>query len=80
MIKEKTRILAQLQTFRAAKPGPFWATIGLAGVSLFGMVAAFGTAPSTPVIDLPQQTIVERLVPTATLSSDNSDDVYLREE
>ncbi len=44
------------------------------------MVAAFGTAPSTPVIDLPQQTIVERLVPTATLSSDNSDDVYLREE
>lgn len=80
MIKEKTRILTQLQSFRAAKPGPFWASVGIAGVSLFGMVAAFGTAPSTSTIDIPQQTIVEHLTPTITPNTVGEDNVFSREE
>ena len=63
----KTRILAHLQAFRAAKPGPFWATAGVTALSLFGMVAAFGTAPSTLELQVPQQTVVEQLAsPTSS--------------
>ena len=63
MNKEKIRILTQLDTYRAAHPGPFWATVGVACVSMFGMVAAFGTAPSTVAVSIAQQTVVEQLAP-----------------
>ncbi len=77
---EKSRILAQLQSYRAAKPGPFWATIGIAGVSLFGMVAAFGTAPTTHEIQGFQQTVVEQLAQPRLGLVETAGDVFMREE
>jgi murein DD-endopeptidase MepM/ murein hydrolase activator NlpD len=84
---EMSRILAQLQRFRDAKPGPFWATIGLAGVSVFGMVAAFGTASSALELQtVPQQTVVEQLaiepIAAALLSeaSPETPATFVREE
>jgi len=80
MIKQKTRILAHLQHLRAAKPGPFWAAAGVAGVSLFGMVAAFGTSPSTLDLQTPQQTIIEQLAVPATFTAVEDSDLFVREE
>lgn len=80
MNKEKTRILAHLQAFRAAKPGPFWVTLGVAATSLFGMVAAFGTAPSTIELLIPQQTVVERLASPAGTAAVESSGPLMREE
>ncbi|HTY99121.1 MAG TPA: peptidoglycan DD-metalloendopeptidase family protein [Rhodocyclaceae bacterium] len=59
--EEKKRILAHLRAYRDAKPGPFWAAIGLAAASFLGMVAAFGTAPTTQEIQGLQQNLVEDL-------------------
>lgn len=75
----KTRILAHLQTFRAAKPGPFWATAGVAVLSLFGMVAAFGTAPSTLELQVPQQTVVEQLAPAMDVAGNQAGEFFVRE-
>jgi len=75
----KTRILAHLLAFRAAKPGPFWATVGIAGISLFGMVAAFGTAPSTLELQVPQLTVVEQLAPVMGVAGSPADEFFVRE-
>lgn len=80
MNKEKTGILAQLITFRAKHPGPFWASSGLAVLSMFGMVAAFGTAPGTLEQSLQQQTVVEHLTPVLTIAARSDDDFFVREE
>ncbi len=61
MPREKKRILAQLWAHRDAKPGPFWAAVGVATVSLFGVMAAFGTAPDTAQVQGIQRTVVEDL-------------------
>lgn len=76
----KRRLLAQLLRNRAAKPGPFWAALGVAGISLFGMVAAFGTAPTNTEIRAFQQTIVEQLPLSSLNVVDTSADVFIREE
>lgn len=80
MNKEKSRILAQLQAYRDAKPGPFWAAVGVAGISMFGMVAAFGTAPSTLELQGLQQAVVESLTTPTPLAVDAADESYVREE
>jgi len=59
--KEKSRILAQLPKLRDARPRHFWASAGVAAASLFGMVAAFGTAPGALEIERVQQIRVESL-------------------
>ena len=61
MNHEKTRILAHLQTVRENRPHHFWAGAAVAGISLFSMVAAFGTAPDGAEIRDYQRTIVEQL-------------------
>ena len=75
MPEEKNRILAHLIAHRDAKPGPFWAAVGLAAASLLGMVAAFGTAPTTDEIKDLRQTVVEDLAlprpPVIEAASDN---------
>ncbi len=78
--KEKSRILAQLQSYRDAKPGPFWTAIGLACLSLFGMVAAFGTAPGSTDLTQLRRPVVEELARPATKALDTSSDVFVREE
>lgn len=80
MNKEKIGILAQLDTFRAAHPGPFWASVGVACVSMFGMVAAFGTAPSTIERSIAQQTVVEQLVPTIELAAKQEGQYFVHED
>ena len=80
MNKEKTGILAQLTTFRTAHPGPFWASAGLATLSMFGMVAAFGTAPGTLEQSLQQQTVVEQLAPAISLAPRSDSEFFVREE
>lgn len=80
MRKEKSRILAQLQSYRDTKPGPFWAAIGVTGLSLFGMVAAFGTAPSTMEIAGLRQPVVEQLALPTVEALDTSSDLFVREE
>lgn len=61
MYNEKTRILAQLQTMRNNRPHHLWAGAVVAGVSLFSMVAAFGTAPDSAEIREHQRIVVEQL-------------------
>lgn len=77
---EKKRILAQVQSPLPAKPGPAWVAVGLIGASLFGMVAAFGTAPTVQEIQSFQRTVVEppATAPLGVLDSDDS--VFVREE
>ncbi|HEX8963014.1 MAG TPA: peptidoglycan DD-metalloendopeptidase family protein, partial [Rhodocyclaceae bacterium] len=77
---EKSRILAQLQAYRAAKPGQFWGTLGIIGVSLFGVVAAFGTAPTVQEIQSFQQTLVEPLAVPQSAVIDDSRETFVREE
>jgi len=76
----KPRILAHLHTFRAAKPGPFWAATGVAGIFVFGMVAAFGTAPSTVELQITQQTVVEQLQPPVANKDEKSGEIFVRED
>ncbi|MBV2234856.1 MAG: M23 family metallopeptidase [Sterolibacterium sp.] len=76
----KSKILAQLERFRVVHPGPFWASLGVAGISMFGMVAAFGTSPSTVEISIAQQTVVEQLAPAPLLTLSQNDEVFVRED
>lgn len=77
---EKTRILAQLQAIRENRPSHFWTGTLVAGVSLFSMVAAFGTAPESAQIRDYQRIVVEQ-IPLALDTyqvAEHSD--YVREE
>lgn len=80
MTKEKTRILAQLPKLREARPHHFWASAGVAAVSLFGMVAAFGTAPGTLEIERAQQLRVESLAPQHSSNIELPGASFAREE
>lgn len=82
MQKDKSGILAQLQVYRETKPGPFWGATALAGISMFGMVAAFGTAPGTLELQVKQQTIVEQLAAPQVAGLENADKPlpFVREE
>jgi murein DD-endopeptidase MepM/ murein hydrolase activator NlpD len=77
---EKSRILAQLQSYRAAKPGQFWAAVGIAGMSLFTVVTAFGTAPTVQEIQTFQQTVVEPLALPKNGPIDTTGETFVREE
>ena len=80
MNNEKTRILAHLRALREARPGHLWAGIGVACVSLFSMVAAFGTAPNSAEIQAYQQTVVEQLPLPLSDSREAGSTIYVREE
>lgn len=77
---EKSRILTQLNSYRATKPGSFWASVGVAGISLFSMVAAFGTAPSSSDIRGGLQTVVEQLAHPTAAAIDLAGNSFMREE
>lgn len=74
------QILSQARRLGDAKPWSFWAGIGMAGASLFGMVAAFGTAPTTAEVAPLLRPVVEDLARPAIEAIDASADVYVREE
>lgn len=78
--KNKSGILAQLRNYRSAHPGPFRVGVGVLGVSLFGMVAAFGTVNEDRRADIPRQEIIEHLtLPSVTAAGDDRMS-FLREE
>lgn len=77
---EKTRILAQLQAIRENRPHHFWAGAMVAGVSLFSMVAAFGTAPDSAEIRDYQRTVVEQLPIAFDATQASGNGAYVREE
>ena len=80
MNPEKTRILAHLDAIREVRPRHFWAGTAVAVVSLFSMVAAFGTAPTSEEIQAYQRTVVEQLSLPQSESDDAPGDIFVREE
>lgn len=80
MQNEKSGILAQLKIYRETKPGPFWGATAIAGISMFGMVAAFGTAPGSTDLQVEQRTIVQQLAAPITAEVDTPALPYIREE
>jgi murein DD-endopeptidase MepM/ murein hydrolase activator NlpD len=77
--QEKSRILAQLRAFRDADRGHVWAVMGVVGVSIFGVVAAFGTTPATE-LKAPQQTVTEQLAVIAVPAEPDGGNLFVREE
>ncbi len=78
--KNKSGILAQLLHYRSERPGPFWAGVGVVGVSLFSMVAALGTVNDGPPEGFPRQQVVEQLALPPLIAAGDSGQSYLREE
>lgn len=78
--KNKSGILAQVLHYRSERPEPFWAGVGVVGVSLFSMVAAFGTVNDSRLRDIPRQQVVEQLALPALTASVDSGQSFLREE
>jgi murein DD-endopeptidase MepM/ murein hydrolase activator NlpD len=74
------QILTQARRFSDARPWSFWAGIGVAGASLFGMVAAFGTAPTSAEIAPILRPVVEELARPAVEPIDTAADIFVREE
>jgi hypothetical protein len=74
------QILTQARRFSDAKPWSFWALIGVASASLLGMVAAFGTAPSTAEIAPIMRPVVEELARPTTEPVESASDLFVREE
>jgi len=80
-LKKDTRfIVAQLGYFHAERPGHFWAGLAVLGLSLFGMVAAFGTVADNRSADVPRKLVVESLAlpPLTSLADDG--ELFYREE
>lgn len=75
---EKTRILTQLQAIRENRPYHFWAVAAVAVVSLFSMMAAFGTAPDSVEIRDYQRTVIEQLVVPIDITTESGS--FVREE
>lgn len=80
MNNEKTRILAHLQAIRENRPRHFWAGAMVMGVSLFSMVAAFGTAPDSTDIRSFQRTVVEQLPLALDAVQTTETNSFVREE
>ncbi|MFA7270707.1 MAG: M23 family metallopeptidase [Sterolibacterium sp.] len=65
---------------RPAITGPFRVVLGAAGIALFGMVAAFGSAPSSFDMQVPQQTVIEQLAVPADLGvTKEGTDIFVNE-
>ncbi len=78
--KNKSGILAQLHDYRLERPGPFWAGVGVVGVSLFSMVAALGSVNDAAPESFPRQQVVEQLALPSLIAAGDSGQSYLRED
>ena len=76
----KNGILAQLHHYRSVRPGPFWAGVGVIGVSLFSMVAAFGTVNESVPADIPRRQVLEQLALPSLSPAGDIGQSFLREE
>lgn len=78
MQNNKPAILTQNNTAQERKVSLWW-LVALSSLPLFGMVAAFGIAPSTDTNNIPVRTIIQSLdIPTQAQAS--TSDTYWREE
>ena len=59
--ENKSGILAQVLSCRSSRPAHFWAGAAVLGVSLFSMVAAFGTVADFDPAGVPRHDVVEQL-------------------
>ena len=73
-------ILAQLESYIAKRPGHFWAGVGLLSVSLFGMVAAFGTVTDLRSDTILRRQVVESLTLPPLSAIDGSNESYFHED
>ena len=80
LLTKKIGILAQLQSYQAQHPGSFWTGLGVATLSLFSMVTAFGTVAAPGLSDTPQHTVVERLSPPHPTTVDIDKESFFRED
>lgn len=82
IIFKKPEILAHLHAYRENRPGQFWGGMAIVGTSLFGMVAAFATAPTSLALQADQHIVVEQLaLPRTVLAPPaNTPNVFIREE
>lgn len=79
--RKKTSILAQSFPVIERLARHRWAALGVGGISLFGMVAAFGIAtPRHDDPDLQRQTVIESLTLPSKDLIDTGPLAYLREE
>ena len=76
----KTRILAHLLAIRDNRPRHFMAGALVASASLFGMVAAFGTAPDSAEIREYQRVVVEQLPLALGAIQTTETNSFVREE
>lgn len=80
MNNEKTQILAHLYAVRENRFRHILAGVGVAVVSLFSMMAAFGTAPNGDEVMLHQRKFVESLTISPELLSSSQEGLFVREE
>lgn len=79
--EKKTRILAQLHAVHENRERHFWTSaIIVTGISLYCMVAAFGTVPSSAEIQRFQRTIVERIPLMVNTGDADDSGPFVREE
>lgn len=78
--QEKTGILAVLNSVRFTRPGHFWMGAAVSGISLFGMVAAFGTAPDTTTDKIVRQEVIEQLALPVTRADLDPGQQFIRED
>lgn len=78
--KEKNLILAQVNSYHAHRPGHLWAGVAVICISLFGMVAAFGTVADNRAADIPRRIVIEGLALQVLSSNEDRNQLFQREE
>lgn len=78
-MEERLGILAHLQALRDRRPRHVWSAAIVACLSLFGMVAAFGTAPDSAEIKDYQRTVIEPLA-LVTDEAATEEGIFVRAE
>ena len=69
-----------MNDYRFTRPGHIWIGAAVSGVSLFGMVAAFGTAPDTRTDRILRQEVVEQLAISPTPAELATGEEFIRED
>ena len=80
MMIRRPQILAHLRLLRENSPRHYWGSAAIAGMSLFGMVAAFAVAPTGTELRASQRVVVESLQIDPIDLAEQQPHVFVREE
>lgn len=80
MMIRRSQILAHLRLLRESRPRHYWGSAAVAGVSLFGMVAAFAVAPTSSELRASQRMVVESLHLNPVDLAEQRPHIFVREE